>query len=86
MSDTAVKNRAALEMEREVANRIMALRVDSGYTQAEMADMTGFSLEDYTMYEEGGADLPFSFIHKCASVFDVEIMELLEGRTPLLTG
>ena len=56
------------------------------YTQAEMADMTGFSLEDYTMYEEGGADLPFSFIHKCASVFDVEIMELLEGRTPLLTG
>ena len=48
MSDTAVKNRAALEMEREVANRIMALRVDSGYTQAEMADMTGFSLEDYT--------------------------------------
>ena len=45
MSDTAVKNRAALEMEREVANRIMALRVDSGYTQAEMADMTGFSLE-----------------------------------------
>ena len=49
MSDTAVKNRAALEMEREVANRIMALRVDSGYTQAEMADMTGFSLEDYTI-------------------------------------
>ena len=32
MSDTAVKNRAALEMEREVANRIMALRVDSGDT------------------------------------------------------
>ena len=86
MSDTAVKNRAALEMEKEVANRIMALRVDSGYTQEQMADMTGFSLEDYTMYEEGGADLPFSFIHKCASVFDVEIMELLEGRTPLLTG
>ena len=86
MPTNAAHQRAASDMEKEVASRIMALRVDSGYTQEQMADMTGFSLTDYIDYEGGRADLPFSFIHKCASVFDVEIMELLEGRTPLLTG
>ena len=86
MPTNAARQRAASEMEKEVANRIMALRVDSGYTQEQMADMTGFDLDEYISYEEGAEDLPFSFIHKCASVFDVEIMELLEGKTPLLTG
>ena len=33
MPTNAARQRAASEMEKEVANRIMALRVDSGYTQ-----------------------------------------------------
>ncbi|MEE3438185.1 MAG: AMP-binding protein, partial [Lachnospiraceae bacterium] len=86
MPANAMQQSAATQMEKEVASRIMALRLDSGYSQEQMADMTGFDLVDYAAYESGSADLPFSFIHKCASVFDVEIMELLEGKTPLLTG
>ena len=86
MPANAMQQSAATQMEKEVASRIMALRLDSGYSQEQMADMTGFDLADYAAYESGSADLPFSFIHKCASVFDVEIMELLEGKTPLLTG
>ena len=86
MPENVTLNNSAAELEQEVASRIHALRVDMGYTQEQMANMTGFPLRDYIAYESGVADLPFSFIHKCASVFDVEIMELLEGKTPLLTG
>ena len=67
MPTNAARQRAASEMEKEVANRIMALRVDSGYTQAQMADMTGFDLDEYISYEEGAEDLPFSFIHNVHS-------------------
>ena len=70
----------------EVAERIRELRILSGYTEQEMAQYTGVSLEDYLIFEAGEADLPFTFIHKCALTFGVEIMELMEGDTPRLTG
>ena len=70
----------------EVAERIRELRVLSGYTEEEMAGLTGVSLEDYRVFEAGETDLPFTFIHKCALTFGVEIMELMEGSTPRLTG
>ena len=70
----------------EVVERIRELRLDCGYTEQQMAESTGFSLEDYRKYESGGADLPFSFIHKCAMTFGVEMMELLEGAAPRLTS
>ena len=70
----------------EVAERIRELRIDCGYTEEEMAGKTGLSLEEYRTYEAGEADLPFTFIHKCALLLGVEMMELLEGQTPHLTG
>jgi len=73
-------------MLQEVALRIKSLRLDCGYSLEEMAENTGFSLEECELYENGRADLPFSFIHKCAELFDVEMMELLQGRAPRLSG
>lgn len=70
----------------EVAERIRELRMVSGYTEQEMARFTGVSIEDYLAYEDGEADLPFTFIHKCALTFGVEIMELLEGDSPRLSS
>ncbi|MBR1497561.1 MAG: AMP-binding protein [Oscillospiraceae bacterium] len=70
----------------EVARRIRELRIDCGYGQAEMAELTGLPVEKYCAYEAGEADLPFTFIHKCAQILGVEMMELLEGQTPHLTG
>ena len=73
-------------MMQEVVERIRELRLDCGYTEQQMSEFTGFSLEDYQKYESGVADLPFSFIHKCAMTFGVEMMELLEGAAPRLTS
>ncbi len=70
----------------EVAERIRELRVLSGYTEEEMARLTGVTLLDYLAYEAGETDLPFTFIHKCALTFGVEIMELMEGSAPRLSG
>ncbi|MBR1659548.1 MAG: AMP-binding protein, partial [Oscillospiraceae bacterium] len=77
---------ATKEMLLEVALRIRELRIDSGFSEAEMAEKTGLSLERYRAYEAAETDLPFTFIHKCALILGVEMMELLEGQTPHLTG
>ena len=70
----------------EVAERIRNLRADSGYTLEQLAEYTGFPLEECRVYEAGTVDLPFSFIHKCALTFGVEMMDLLEGQSPRLTS
>ncbi|MBR3836493.1 MAG: AMP-binding protein [Clostridia bacterium] len=50
-----------------------------------MAEKTGVSLEEYLAYEKGMEDMPFSFVHKCAMAFGVELTDLLEGQSAKLT-
>ena len=69
------------DMLAEVAARIRVLREITGYTPEEMADLTELPLEEYLRYENGEADLPFSFTHRCAQLFNVELPELLEGSS-----
>lgn len=70
----------------EVANRIQALREDSGLTMQEMADQTGRTVAEYAAQESGSADLSFTFMSKCAAVLGVDVIELLIGENPHLTG
>ena len=63
----------------EVASRIREIRDVLGYSVEEVAEKTEVSTEEYLAYESGSQDLPFSFIHKCALTFGVELSELLEG-------
>ncbi len=68
----------------EVAQRIRELRTILGITVEEAAEKTGFSVEMYQAYENGQDDLPFSFIHNCSLAFDVDMIDLLEGRSAML--
>ena len=70
----------------EIASRIKEMRDIMGYSIEEMAEKTEVSIEAYAKYEGGQADIPFSFIHKCALVFNVELSELLEGKGAHLSG
>ena len=70
----------------EVASRIKELRDIMGWSITEMAEKTDVSEEIYISYESGKVDIPFSFIHKCALAFDVELTELLEGHTAKLSS
>ncbi len=70
----------------DVAMRIRDMRDILGYSVAKMADLTEVSEETYRLYESGTMDLPFTFMHKCAKIFGVEITVLLEGRSAKLSG
>ncbi len=71
---------------KEVAGRIREMREIMSMSVETMADKTGLSREQYVDYERGNSDLPFSFIHKCALIFGIDIAELLEGHSPRLTS
>lgn len=70
----------------EVANRIHALREDLGYSVEDMAEATGRSAEEYILQESGQEDLSFTFLYKCADKLGVDVIELLTGENPHLTG
>ncbi len=70
----------------EVAQRIRELREISGLTVSEMANLTEVSEEQYRIYEEGKADLPFTFIHKCTQAFNVELSAITEGHSAKLSS
>ncbi len=71
---------------KEVAGRIKDLREAKGYTQEELAKLTGVSVEEYRVLEKGDTDFSFTFIYKCAKACDVEVVDLLEGRSSTLTS
>ncbi len=71
---------------KEVAGRIKEMREIAGYTEAEMAEKTDVSLEEYLQYEMGVADFPFTFIHKCAKAFSIDMTDLLEGKSARLSS
>ena len=69
-----------------IALRIREMRQILGYTTAQMAEMTDLSEEIYVSYESGTVDLPFTFMHKCAKVYGIELTEILEGDSAKLSG
>ena len=70
----------------EIAFRIKEMREIMGYTVEEMAQKTDITVNEYEEYENGNVDLPFTFIHKCALAFGIEITDLLEGHTAKLSS
>ncbi len=69
----------------EVATRIKELREIIGFSVNEMAEKTNVSEKQYLKYESGKEDIPFSFIHKCALAFSVDMTDLLEGSSAKLS-
>ncbi len=70
----------------DIAARIRDMRDILGYSTQKMAELTEVSETDYRNYETGTIDLPFTFLHKCAAAFGVEITVLLEGQSAKLSG
>ncbi|MBR5108700.1 MAG: AMP-binding protein [Clostridia bacterium] len=48
--------------------------------------MTGFSEGEVGQYETGTVEMPFSFVHKAAIAFGVDMMDLIEGTSPRLSN
>lgn len=71
---------------KEVVMRIRSLREDSGISLEDMAAATERSVEEYEAQESGTQDLSFTFLYKCASALGVDVIELLTGEAPHLSG
>ena len=78
-------NNALMQLS-EIASRIKELRDIMGWDVAQMAEKTDVTEEQYLAYESGKIDIPFTFIHKCALAFSVEMTELLEGHSAKLSS
>lgn len=70
----------------EVAERIRALRESEGIGPEEMAEATDTTVEEYMGIENGELDFSFTFLYRCAKRFGVDMVELLTGEAPHLTG
>ena len=73
-------------MLRDVAARIHDLREISGFSIADLARLTDVSEQECARYEAGAAEMPFTFVHKCALAFGVDIVDLIEGTSPRLSS
>ncbi len=70
----------------EVAKRIRSLREDAGLTMQEMAEAAGIDVAGYAALEAGESDMSFTVLYRCAERLGVDIVDLLTGEGPHLTG
>ncbi len=70
----------------EIAERIVAMRELCEISVEEMAELVGKTVDEYKEYESGKLDFSFTFLHKCAERFGIDIVELLTGENPHLSG
>ena len=69
---------------KEMAARIAELREISGFTVSEMALRCGITEDEYILCEKGESDLNFAFLYRCALAFNVDVTDLIEGKSPNL--
>ncbi len=69
---------------KEMAGRIKELREIVNLTVEEMALKTDVSVEEYIACENGESDLNFAFIYRCALAFNVNVTDIIEGKSPTL--
>lgn len=73
-----------VEIVNEVAERLRGLREACDTAPEDLADTLGVPLETYLGYEDGSVDIPISVLYKVVSVFNVDLTELLTGKSPKL--
>ena len=71
---------------KDIAQRIHTLREITGFSVEEMAEATGVSVEEYCRLERESDDYSFTFLYRCAEKFGVDIIEIVTGQAPKLTG
>ncbi len=69
----------------EVKKRVKGIRELMEISVSEMAAKLGMDEEEYIVRESGDKDFSVTFLSKCASIFGIDIIELLTGETPKLS-
>ena len=67
-------------LNREIAERLVAIRELCDLTAEELAEKMGMSAEDYLPYESGEIDIPVSILYDVSNTLKVSMTELLTGE------
>lgn len=70
------------EQIKQIKNRIMYLRDVLDITIDEMASQLGITTDQYIQYESGETDIPAGIIYGIASIFEIDVTEILTGESP----
>ncbi|MCL2491172.1 MAG: cupin domain-containing protein [Coriobacteriia bacterium] len=70
----------------QIATRIFSLREDMGFSPADMASAIGIDEAKYLDAEAGNYDFSFTFLYRTAEKLGVDMIDLLTGEGPHLTG
>lgn len=69
-----------------MAERIRALREICGFSEEEVAESSGVAIEEYRAIESGESDFGFTFLYRCAEKLGVDIVDIITGDSPRLSG
>ena len=70
----------------DTAQRLKGLREMEDITVSQMAAALGISEEVYAEYEDGKRDFSISFLHNCAKRLGVDVVDIITGESPKLSG
>ena len=73
------------EQLKAMGQRLTELREINGVSVKEIAERLKISEEEYSEYESGERDFSFSFMFNVATIFGVDVFNLLSGNSPKLS-
>ena len=73
------------EQLKEMGQRLAELREVHEITAKELAAKLGMTEEEYLAHERGERDFSFSFMFNVATIFGVDVFNLLSGNSPKLS-
>lgn len=68
----------------DIAQRIHGMRDILDISTKEMSELLEITEEEYMSYEKGEKDFTFSFLHTVSRRFNIDLTDLLTGRSPKL--
>ncbi|MCL2088561.1 MAG: XRE family transcriptional regulator [Oscillospiraceae bacterium] len=74
------------EQLKEIGMRLSNLRGIAELTPETFSEKTGITVQDLKDYEKGDKDFSFSFLYNAARVLGVDVIDLMSGDSPHLSG
>ena len=74
------------EQLQEIGHRLSDLRKIAEMTPETFCEKTGVSVSELTAYENGEKDFSFSFLYNAARILGVDVIDLMSGDSPRLSG
>ena len=73
-----------MENKEQISMRVRELRAQKNFTVEQMAELLGVSPEEYSLYESGAKQAPFSFYYNLAGHFGLDVSSVISGEAPNL--